>query len=331
MATYYSNVSYPRDYLSTPCLGDQKSTSVAGTPPHPSNLPMYLSQPSSSGAFSDILTGSSLNGDTITGVGGRNEMSFLPPTSNSENLHSVNEQLSVQSSHVIHDSVSMDPQPMSRTVMNNLDGEHSFQSQGLSLSLGTQMPSGVSVPSFQYQFQGYPSMFASFVPFSAKGTLNCSIDEVKSNDMRNFESIASGFAGANGTSSETEALSHLQYSLGHRVMHSEAYHFGPGFPDATILNTKYLKAAQELLEEVVNINKALAQPVPSKDQTGQTQPSNGVSSEPSESIINSNSELSPAERQELQNRKTKLLAMLDEVHKLPFFLFSFLFFQLIYK
>lgn len=98
-----------------------------------------------------------------------------------------------------------------------------------------------------------------------------------------------------------------------------------------IPNSKYLKAAQELLDEVVNVRKALKQPDPSKNEgthenplkspkesdrgskNDTTLPTGGGSSHPQDSTSNSTCELSHAERQDLQNKLTKLLSMLDEV------------------
>ncbi|KAK7825130.1 bel1-like homeodomain protein 7 [Quercus suber] len=96
----------------------------------------------------------------------------------------------------------------------------------------------------------------------------------------------------------------------------------------TILNSRYLKASQQLLDEVVNVRKALKQRGLNKHQIqgigldvskeadgrSNTQ-SVQMSSDPGESTTNSSCELSPAERQDLQNKKTTLLSMLDEVDK----------------
>lgn len=71
--------------------------------------------------------------------------------------------------------------------------------------------------------------------------------------------------------------------------------------------------AQELLDEVINVRKALKQPDLDKNICSQPKMSNGMSSEHSDSVNNSSSELTPAERQDLQNKKTKLLSMLDDV------------------
>ncbi|KAL6894485.1 hypothetical protein ACP4OV_008583 [Aristida adscensionis] len=91
-----------------------------------------------------------------------------------------------------------------------------------------------------------------------------------------------------------------------------------------IRNSKYLKAAQELLDEIVSVWKSVKQKaekghaeagkVDGKDTDGVTK-SEGVSSNPQESGTNAAPELSSAEKQELQNKMAKLMAMLDEVDR----------------
>lgn len=89
-----------------------------------------------------------------------------------------------------------------------------------------------------------------------------------------------------------------------------------------IRNSKYLKAAQELLDEIVSVWKSIKQKADKgnveagktdiKETEGATN-SEGVSSNPQESGANAAAELSTAEKQELQNKMAKLMAMLDEV------------------
>lgn len=89
-----------------------------------------------------------------------------------------------------------------------------------------------------------------------------------------------------------------------------------------IRNSRYLKAAQELLDEVVNVWKNIKQKAQKEQvEAGKTDgkepeggpKSEGVSSNPQESGANAAPELSTAEKQELQNKMAKLMAMLDEV------------------
>jgi len=89
-----------------------------------------------------------------------------------------------------------------------------------------------------------------------------------------------------------------------------------------IRNSRYLKAAQELLDEVVNDCKNIKQKAQKEQveaaktygkETEGGLKSEGVSSNPQESAANAAPELSTAEKQELQNKMAKLMAMLDEV------------------
>ncbi|CDY46209.1 BnaA07g03610D [Brassica napus] len=76
----------------------------------------------------------------------------------------------------------------------------------------------------------------------------------------------------------------------------------------TIHNSKYLKAAQELLGEAVNVKKALKQ----------FQPEGETINEEKEYKLeesNRNPDIPQGERQELQSKLTKLLSILDEVDK----------------
>ena len=89
-----------------------------------------------------------------------------------------------------------------------------------------------------------------------------------------------------------------------------------------IRNSRYLKAAQELLDEVVNVCKNIKQKAQKEQveaaktygkETEGGPKSEGVSSNPQESAANAAPELSTAEKLELQNKMAKLMAMLDEV------------------
>lgn len=90
---------------------------------------------------------------------------------------------------------------------------------------------------------------------------------------------------------------------------------------SVLLGSKYLKAAQELLDEVVNVNDGIKNEIAKK--------SNGFSKTTKESPMAASgdgspagetaaakptSELSTAEKQDIQMKKAKLISMLDEVH-----------------
>jgi len=88
----------------------------------------------------------------------------------------------------------------------------------------------------------------------------------------------------------------------------------PGYSNS-ILNSQYLRAAQELLDEIVSVRKALKQPGMEKQENHRDIGLDGSKNSYEKSTQMSsapNGELSSAERQNF-DKKTKLLSMLDEV------------------
>lgn len=89
---------------------------------------------------------------------------------------------------------------------------------------------------------------------------------------------------------------------------------------SVLLSSKYLKAAQELLEEVVNVGNGIRTELPKKVSGQQSKvvaessmAAAGDSSVGGEGSGKRAAELSTAERQEIQMKKGKLISMLDEV------------------
>lgn len=89
---------------------------------------------------------------------------------------------------------------------------------------------------------------------------------------------------------------------------------------SVLLSSKYLKAAQELLEEVVNVGNGIRTELPKKGSGQQSKvvaessmAAAGDSSVGGEGSGKRAAELSTAERQEIQMKKGKLISMLDEV------------------
>jgi hypothetical protein len=88
---------------------------------------------------------------------------------------------------------------------------------------------------------------------------------------------------------------------------------------SVLLSSKYLKAAQELLDEVVNVGNGIKSEI-SKKANGQSKvlgessvAASGDGSVGGEGSGKRAAELSTAERQEIQMKKAKLINMLDEV------------------
>ncbi|CAL9084949.1 unnamed protein product [Musa textilis] len=243
------------------------------------------------GATSDISPGLTVgNSDMVTShlgshgynawKDGRNEMLFMQTVDGTMNgaddlLHTDDPQTSMRTQLDIINGQNLSLQQSSVPIMQN---------QGLSLSLSTHMP----VPSIQYQ---PTSSSISFMGCHQSTSGNIGLFREEHFQNRSFHGNVSPY----------------------RQSH--------------IPNSKYLRIAQELLDEVVNVGSALKQRAdksqshPSadgaltcKDGSGESK-SEGMTSNPQEATVNSSNELSPSERQDLQNKVSKLLGMLDEVDR----------------
>jgi len=275
---------------------------------------MYSDQAFSSGSYADMLSGNPLLPHNYSEtVGGQNELKFMTSMRNTMTVQPIDGHSNAGDSHS-----HLVPRT---TQLGIVDSEPSVQNQGLSLSLGSVMPSIASVPTFPYQYPGagFSSLMTASVP-NLKGTSSLKDDEASlQRELRNAECMASlassGFHKREG----------LLYNPQHPSMClSEGQ--SDGF-SSTALNSQYLKAAQELLDEIVNVRKTLKQNGlekqksfrdigldGSKDSDGKSTSQSGpISSCPNSSAANASCELSPAERQNLLDKKTKLLTMLDEV------------------
>ncbi|KAG1347465.1 BEL1-like homeodomain protein 7 [Cocos nucifera] len=281
-----SNMMYPQYSSSVPysgkLTGNNQSQQNCTDPPVPAFM---ISQDSSTGGadFTSHLGERPYNALRD----GRNEMLFMQTIGRSLN----------EGSDLIHSSVADDPHMSIHTPLGILNGQNlslqrsnisTAQRQALSLSLSTQIP----VPSFQFQ----PANSDISILSSHQSNLG---------DGRAFRDDI----------------------CRNKFMHSNASPYDISSITSTIPNSRYLKAAQQLLDEVVNVQKALNQ------KTGKTQSldnsasatdskdndavskGDGMSLNPQESNDQSPTELSPSERQDLQNKMTKLLAMLDEVDR----------------
>ncbi|KAB8116686.1 hypothetical protein EE612_057933 [Oryza sativa] len=92
----------------------------------------------------------------------------------------------------------------------------------------------------------------------------------------------------------------------------------PGGTDQekVVMRSRYLKAAQELLDEAVSVSKGAATAVKKKeDSEGGVSGGGGGAEDGGGSKSGAAAEMSTAERQELQMKKSKLLNMLDEVEQ----------------
>ncbi|XP_072998808.1 BEL1-like homeodomain protein 6 [Typha latifolia] len=242
----------------------------------------------SQGLFAGVpnMVASHLGDHTYTGQGDRrNEMLFMQTIGGSMN----------GTDDLVRDSITDDPQMGLRAQSVILNGQNlslqqssisTMQNQGLSLSLSTQVP----MPPYQYRPSGADISFLG--------------------PNRSIPGNSGSFRDGNNINKQ---------------MHS--YLSPHGQPDLTnsIPKSKYLKAAQELLDDVVNVKEALrhradkSQSLASAGTAGCNDTDKSKSEDKplnhQESTANSSTEISPSERQDLQNKVTKLLAMLDEVDR----------------
>ncbi|RCV46404.1 hypothetical protein SETIT_9G528900v2 [Setaria italica] len=85
-----------------------------------------------------------------------------------------------------------------------------------------------------------------------------------------------------------------------------------------IQNSKYLKAARELLDEVVNVRDAIKRKGDknqSNKDSGEGKDAEKSEEKAEEHEGNSSAELTPSERQDLQNKVSALMALLDQVDR----------------
>ncbi|XP_031495363.1 BEL1-like homeodomain protein 7 [Nymphaea colorata] len=189
--------------------------------------------------------------------------------------------------------------------------------QGLSLSLGTRVPSAIPLSPFQYP-QDNPG-----VPVIGSCPSGLGAEPQNGDISGSKQSSGNKYPPVN-------LLNNFQPPDMTKSMHMNPSSCGFSNVAGAIPSSKYLKAAQQLLEEVVNVRKVL-KPENNKKQNfqmpigraGSKEMDAGInaSENPSsagvlpESTTGPSSELSQAERQELQSKLTKLSTMLDEVDR----------------
>ncbi|XP_061977549.1 BEL1-like homeodomain protein 6 [Populus nigra] len=299
MATYYTSSNNQRDGAAMVYLPG----SYPEAPVLPGNMMMYMN----SGSYSDNLAGNSHQ---------QNNCIEFQSVENSDSTPQQQEILSNLGGSRIgeHGFGAWRDGRNEMLVMHSvsgassvLHGAQSLQGQGLSLSLGTQIQSGIQMPSISYRNTN-PGLTSFLSPNSSiTGDGGGRNGSSRDDQSRNIDYLTPGFSGGN-----------------HDMNKGDLSPYGMNSIARTIPNSKYLKAAQQLLDEVVNVRKAIKQPDKEKNQTtsehglnsakdGDSGSKNGASN--LQESTNSPSELSHAERQELQNKLTKLLSMLDEVDR----------------
>ncbi|KAI7730629.1 hypothetical protein M8C21_030775 [Ambrosia artemisiifolia] len=160
--------------------------------------------------------------------------------------------------------------------------------QELSLSLGMQITSSMDMQPFQYNYL-HPQLQDSSDHVSRGNKL-------ENVDLLSFE----------------RPMNNVQCSV------SGAYQIPSGVVPR-IYNSRYLKPAQDLLEEVANIHEAMRQLKMNKRNNLHKSDENysrvELQSAPLEATTCSSAELSASEKNELRNKITKLYSLLDEVDR----------------
>ncbi|KAL3722558.1 hypothetical protein ACJRO7_034865 [Eucalyptus globulus] len=297
MSTYYTSSSDQRDGAPVLYLREHAPTSHAEEPLLPGNNMTYVT----SGFFSSALTGhpqQQSNGMDMSSVGGLDTMPQHQAMFSGLGGSQMSDHGLAGWRDGRNEMLFMQPMASHSTVLQ--DGQN-MQGQGLSLSLGTHIPSGIHIPSSQYRSQNL-GLTAFLSPNSSKSAESNSrngstVDE----QSRSAEFFPQSLVGAN------QDLNTGNFSVN-----------GMSNMSRMLSNSRYLRAAQQLLDEVVNVRKALKQSDSEKikkSEEGDEDSKKDVVSNPQESDGNSAGDLSQAERQELQSKLAKLSSMLDEVDR----------------
>lgn len=293
MATYYSTSSSQSDVFPSAYFLSQKPDSYPESPRPPDNI-MYQNQ-----SFSELLSGSSLPPHScvnVSSIGGRDELPFIPPTTNNLDMQSIS-----------------GAQMLSREKHHSLDGEHDLQYQELSLRLGMQIPSSMELPAFPYEYKNPGSFYLMSSHQSDPGERPSQSKEFEASEYLSFD-----LAGSAENTSKIRP-NNPQCSISSEQMQPIPDTYEPSGFVAKIYNSRYLKPAQQFLDEVVNLREALRQLKMNRHNFHKLgsngSEENGSKFDPHESTTSSSAELSPSERQDLQSKISKLLPMLDEVDR----------------
>lgn len=294
MATYFPTSNNQRDTAAMLYLREPLPNSYSETPNLSANMMMmYMNYPPSSTPYTDTLSSANFHQqnnsiDTPPLEHSNSSASQQRFLSNLEETQIRDQDFNAWRDNNRNDMLLMQPmgEPGPTSILEN---SQNLQGQGLSLSLSPQIPSGIEIPSLQYRNpnSGFSSLLSP-------------------------NSSASGKAG-DGSIGDNENSQNKQ-PRNEECMKFDASQFGLSSFSRTIPGSKYLKAAQQLLNEVVNVHKATKQHEPKKElRKDSKETENSVPSNLQEPTSNSTAGLSAAEKQDLQNKMTKLLAMLDEV------------------
>lgn len=304
MSTYFPSSNNERDAAPMNYMREPLPGSYSEAPVLPGMM-MYMNYTSSSGSYSDTLAASSQQPNTCVDI---------PHVGASDSNISQNEFLSNLGGSQVgeHDfsawrdgrSEMLLMQPMGGTT-SILHGSQNLQGQGLSLSLSPQIPSGIQISSMQYRNPN-PGLSSFLGP-----NISVSGDDVGRN-----RSFRDDEASRSKQSRNTEYMQADFPGSSSNLMKGDVSPFVMSNIARSIPNSKYLNAAQQLLDEVVNVRTALKQHDFKKDSVRDPKEIDGASKgNAQDSTSNAPSELSASEKLEMQNKMSKLLSMLDEVDR----------------
>ncbi|XP_057788254.1 BEL1-like homeodomain protein 7 [Salvia miltiorrhiza] len=297
MGTYFPVSNNQRDASTMLYLKDPAPTSHSSTPILTGNTIMYMNfPPPSSEPFSDAIAGNSHSHTTCMDA---------PPAASNSNTSPQEVLLNFGGSRALESQLNTWKDGRNEMLMmhqaqaggSSFQGGPSLQGQGLSLSLSTHVPLHVSTMPYQNEGADFSSILGS-------NALMHGEDRGRNISFENEDSFGAGVPGANVDGA------------------SDMSSYGMPSIARAVPNSKYLRAAQELLDEVVNVKKAIKEQSARKEsrrevegelKDGGSDPS--FSATPKGNGASSHVEVSAAEKQELQNKLTKLLTMLDEVDR----------------
>ncbi|CAM8915888.1 unnamed protein product [Rhodiola kirilowii] len=313
MAIYYPSSTDQRDASATPFLQEPlSSTSYDELSLPPGNMMIYMNQGAPSSSYMEFMSEHSLSQHDcadMADVGGRNGLLNIP-TSGVVTVSPVGVHTSSAAGNPYNNVVDEDCRKIPRMQINMLNSDQNVHSQGLSLSLSTDIHSGMAASShYPYSSSGLDSF--SHLPMSVGAEGTASI---------NYLQLPAEFSGDYGNIYKPEVLYSPQLSMGpkHNQYDPNMYN---SFHTKSICDSKFLKAAQQLLDEVVSVQDALKKPEIDKNprQTGPDSAKEPRDSSSENANLGHNeassNELSPTARQELQNKKSKLMSMLEEVDR----------------
>lgn len=293
MGTYFPLSNNQSDAGTMLYLKDPVSSSHSASPILPGNTIMYMNFPSSSEPYSDAIAGNSHSHSSCMDV---------PPVTSDSNTSSQEVLLNFGGSRALENQLNTWKDGRNEMLMMHqaggsscvLQGAPNLQGQGLSLSLSTHVP--LHVPSIPYQNEG-----ADFSSILGTNAMMHGEDRGRNISFENEDSFPTG-GNADGA--------------------SDISSYGMPSIARTVPNSKYLRAAQELLDEVVNVKKAIKEQNARKELRKDLKEVEGElkdgCSDPCAAASSSatpKTDVSAAEKQELQNKLTKLLSMLDEVDR----------------